>query len=203
MRVKAPLPLALFAGEHLSPIVEAYLEFCHLKQLYRQGWLRRGIPAQRCESVADHSLGVAVLALLLLDSYSLDLDRDRVLRMALLHDFGEIYAGDLMPSDGVSPADKHCREAAAVDRVLGKLPNGAEYTDLWQEYEAGLTQEARFVRQVDRLEMGLQATVYERQEGADLSEFYASVGEVLSIPELYAILSELQALRRTRRTAEE
>jgi putative hydrolase of HD superfamily len=203
MHVKAPFPLDLFAGERLSPIVEAYVEFSHLKQLYRQGWLRRGIAEQRCESVAEHALGVAMLALFVLDAYPLGLDRDKVLRLALLHDLGEVYAGDLMPSDLVSTEEKHQREAEAVARVVGKLPNGAEHMALWHEYEAGQSREARFVRQVDRLEMGLQAAVYERQEGVDLSEFYESVREALSISELRAILSELEALRYTREDAQE
>ena len=141
---------------------------------WRQGWLRRGIPERRCESVAEHSFGVAVLALFLVDAHFPELDRDKVLRLALLHDFGEIYAGDLTPGDAISSEEKHEREATAVAQVLGKLPNGAEYTALWQEYETGATPEAQLVRQVDRLEMGLQASVYERQGLADLSEFYAS-----------------------------
>ena len=203
MRVKASLPLALFAGEQLSPIVEAYLEFCHLKQLYRQGWLRRGVSEQLCESVAEHSLGVAVLALFVLDGCLLDLDRDKVLRMALLHDFGEIYAGDLTPSDGVPSAEKRRREAEAVARVLAKLPNGTEHIALWHEYEAGLSGEAQFVRQVDRLEMGMQAAIYERQEEVDLSEFYESVREALSVSEMRSTLRELEALRRTGGAAQE
>jgi putative hydrolase of HD superfamily len=198
VHVKAALPLTLFCGEQLSSLVEAYLEFGHLKQLYRQGWLRRGVPERQCESVAEHSFGVAVLALFLVDAHFPDLDRDRVLRMALLHDFGEIYAGDLTPGDTVPPEEKHRREANAVAEVLGKLPSGAEYIALWHEYEARATPEAQLVWQVDRLEMGLQASVYERQESVDLSEFYASAREALSAPELRAVLDELEELRRGR-----
>jgi putative hydrolase of HD superfamily len=198
VHVKAALPLTLFDGEQLSSLVEVYLEFSHLKQLYRQGWLRRGVPEQRCESVAEHSFGVAVLALFLVDAYFPELDRDRVLRMSLLHDFGEIYVGDLMPSDAVSPKEKHEREADAVSQVLGKLPNGAEYVSLWEEYEAGTTPEVRLVRQVDRLEMALQASIYERQEMVDMSEFYVSAGEALYTPELRAVLDEVEGLRHGR-----
>ena len=182
----------------MPSLIRSYFQWCHLKQLFRQGWLRRGVPARQCESVAEHAFAVAVLALFLVDAHFPDLDRDRVLRMALLHDFGEIYAGDLTPGDAVPPEEKHQREANAVAKVLGKLPNGAEYVALWQEYEAGATPEARFVWQVDRLEMGLQASVYERQGPADLSEFYASAGEALSTPELRAVLDEAVELRRGR-----
>ncbi len=50
-----------------QPLIQAYFELNHLKQLYRQGWLRVGIPPERCESVAEHSLGVALLCLFIAD----------------------------------------------------------------------------------------------------------------------------------------
>ena len=85
MHASAPPPLSYFVGEALSPLIEAYVEVNHLKQLYRRGWLQRGIPAERCESVAEHSFGVAVLSLFLLDAHFPTLDRIKVLQMALLH----------------------------------------------------------------------------------------------------------------------
>jgi putative hydrolase of HD superfamily len=112
-----------------------------------------------------------------------------------LHDFGEIYAGDLTPAHEVSRDEKYRREQQAIVRVLAKLPRGAEYVALWEEYEAGQSPEARFVRQLDRLEMVLQASVYEHQGLADLSEFFAAVRPVLSSPELRAVLDQLETLR--------
>ena len=200
MNANAPPPLSHFVGEELSSLIEAYVEVNHLKQLYRQGWLRRGIPPERCESVAAHSFGVAVLSLFLLDAHFSTLDRDKVLQIALLHDLGEIYAGDLVPGDGVAPEEKHQREAQSVRQVLGKLPGGGHYLALWDEYEADSTPEARFVRQIDRLEMGLQASVYERQGLGDLSEFYVSVDEALTAPELRVVLDDLQDLRDSRQS---
>ena len=195
MRTKAPHPTGYLENRPVSPIVEAYFELNHLKSLYRQGWLRRGISPERCESVAEHSYGVALLALFLADAYHADLDRPRLVRMALLHDLGEVYAGDLTPSDAVPPQEKHRREQEAVRRVLSKLPSGESYLALWAEYQEGASPEARLVRQVDRLEMAFQATVYEHHEERDLSEFYASVQGSLSSPELLSLLAELQALR--------
>jgi putative hydrolase of HD superfamily len=195
MQIKAPIPVSCLQGRSASPLVEAYFEFNHLKQLYRQGWLRRGVPLARCESVADHAFGVAVLALFLADAYLPGLDASRVVRMALLHEFGEIYAGDLIPADGVSPGEKHQLEERSVIRVLEKLPRGASYIALWEEYERGESPEAQLVRQVDRLEMALQASVYEYQGLVDMSEFLASAGQAVSIPQLRALLAELLALR--------
>jgi putative hydrolase of HD superfamily len=103
--------------------------------------------------------------------------------------------GDITPHDGVTKEQKHAQERQAAERILSKLPNGAAYLALWDEYEHGSSPEGRLVRQVDRLEMGLQACVYELQGAGDLSQFYASVEKALEAPELRALLTELQALR--------
>jgi putative hydrolase of HD superfamily len=86
-------------------------------------------------------------------------------------------------------------ERHAVLQVLHKLPRGADYLALWEEYERGASPEAQFVRQIDRLEMALQASVYEHQGLADLSEFFTSVEQALAAPALQAILHELKTLR--------
>ena len=194
MESKAKNPVGLLAGKRLHPLVEAYFELCQLKQLYRQGWLRRGVPKERCESVAEHSFGVAVLALWLVDAYYPELDAGKVLRMALLHDIGEIYAGDLIPSDSVSPQEKHQREEQSVDKVLAKLPAGDVYRAVWGEFEAGDSPEARLVRQVDRLEMGFQAGVYASQGLARLGEFSASARRELSDSVLIELMEAVDSL---------
>ena len=83
--------------------------------------------------------------------------------MVLLHDIGEVYAGDIIPSDQDNKTDRHQLERSSPEKVLGKLPACQEYLELWLEFERGESPEARFVRQVDRLEMGLQARVYQVQ----------------------------------------
>lgn len=195
MRRKAPASLTQSELAALSPLLRSYLAASQLKQLYRQGWLRRGISPAQGESVADHTYGVALLVLLLVDAYYPELDRAKALQLALLHDLGEVYAGDLTPADGVPAGAKHDRERASLVRVLGELDQGEKYIALWEEYERGDTAEARLVREVDRLEMGLQAFVYERRGEADLSEFYASVEEALTLPELVRLFHEIAHLK--------
>ena len=163
-------------GEDLLSWIAAYFEIAQLKQLYRQGWLRRGIPRERCESVAEHTFGTAMLAWWLAQAYFPDLDSVRVLRLALLHDLGEVYAGDLIPEEGVPPAEKHARELQSVQKIFAKLPEGKLYLQLWLEFEGGSTPEARFVHQVDRLEMALQASLYEYQGYRGLQEFFDTAG---------------------------
>ena len=119
----------------------------------------------------------------------------KVLQMALLHDFGEIYAGDLTPADRVDSEDKHRLEAQSVTRVLAKLPGGQVYLALWDEFERGESAESQLVRQIDRLEMALQAGVYERQGATGLDEFFDTAGQAVKWPELRGILDEVLRLR--------
>ncbi|NMO20698.1 HD domain-containing protein [Pyxidicoccus fallax] len=195
MKTKAAPPISLIQGRKTLPLIETYFELNHLKQLFRQGWLRVGIPSERCESVAEHSLFVALLGLFIAEGYFPQADASKVVRIALLHDLGEAYAGDITPHDGVDREAKHALERRAVETILGKLPRGADYLALWDEYEHGTSFEARLVRQLDRLEMGLQACVYEHQGAGDLSQFFVSVEKALESPELRAVLAEIEALR--------
>jgi putative hydrolases of HD superfamily len=197
MHIKAPNSANLLPAEGVSTLVQVYFEFNHLKQLFRQGWLQRGIPEATCESVAEHSFSVAILGLFLCSALYPTLDSGRVVRMALLHDFGEVYAGDLTPRDGVAEEEKQTRERLSVHQVLGKLPGGEAWTVLWEEFELNQTPEARLVRQLDRLEMALQASVYEHQGLANLAEFYTSARLAIQDPALLAILDELEQLRST------
>lgn len=195
MHTKAPNPVHLLQNQNTLPLIETYFQFVHLKQLYRQGWLKRGVPPERCESVAEHTLGVAVLAMLLADTAFPELDPLKVLRMALLHDFGEIGAGDFTPVDGVSAEEKHRLEKESVLNALSGLSNGADYLAVWEEYEKAQSPEARFVRQIDRLEMGLQASIYEMQGLLGTDEFLQSASRAQKSEPLQVIIAELFRLR--------
>ncbi len=78
--------------------------------------------------------------------------------------------------------------------LAADLPGGAELLADWEEYEAGASPEARFVRQLDRLEMALQAVAYARTEGLPPGEFLASAGRAVDDPELRGLLDELATL---------
>ena len=198
METKRPHAIRTLEGQNVPPIVAVFFEFNHLKALFRQGWLHHGVPKEHCETVAEHSLGVALLALFLADGHQPPLDRNRLVLMGLLHDFGEIYAGDVVPGR-MSLADKHELERRSVERVFSKMPRGADYLAVWQEFEDGQTPEARFMKEIDRLEMGLQASVYEQEGiGGDLSAFFASTDKALSTPRLREIYDALFQLRAAR-----
>ena len=171
-------------------LLRGYLRVLALKRLYRQGWLKRGLPEAACESVADHSFGTALLALLLAGRPPYEgLDGEKACLMALVHELCEVYAGDLTPDDGLGPAEKRKLERDSRLRVLRGLPDGGRLRGLWEEFEEGSSPEARLVKQLDRMEMGLQAAVYRAEGAPRMEEFLESARFALKDGLLAEILS--------------
>ena len=192
MEVKNENPVKHLTGKKVHKLVEAYFELNHLKQLYRQGWLTHSDMAkEKCESVADHSFATALTAYFIADEFFPELNVDKVLKLALIHDLGEVYAGDITPYMGVSKQEKTAKERNAVREIFSKLSKGKEYLELWEEHEANSTPEAKFVKQVDGLEMALQASVYHHQGIKVRETFYEKAREKVSDPKLVKILDEL------------
>jgi putative hydrolase of HD superfamily len=178
-----------------DPVLSSYLRLMRLKRLFRQGWLKRGLPQELCESVAEHSFGTALLALLLAGKSGNCgefgwLDSSRASLLALVHEMGESYAGDITPVDGVSREDKEALERDAIMRALEGHSDREWFLSLWEEFEKGTTPEARFVRQLDRLEMGLQAALHEAEGFPGMGEFYDSARKTVVDPRLRAVLEE-------------
>ena len=188
MRVKGPGPDELIAPPAGSdPALGVWLRATRLKRLFRQGWLKRGIDESACESVADHSFGVALLALLLGPAHA-GVDRERAVLMALVHELGEAYAGDITPVDGVSKEEKAALERDSIGRVLADSPEAPFILGLWEEYEAAASPTARFVKELDRLEMGLEARVHAAGGSEAMGEFHESARRAVVTPGLRSIL---------------
>ncbi|MFH1773922.1 MAG: HD domain-containing protein [Methanobacteriota archaeon] len=139
-----------------------------LKALPREGWKMEGI--KDCESVAEHTFRVAVIAMLLSEMEKCS--TQKVLKMSLLHDLPESQVGDLTrrsPNYG----QKREIEKKAMSKILKNLPEKLkkEYMQLWGEYRKGRTPEAKLVKYADKLEMLLQAKEYAEQ-GYDTSDFW-------------------------------
>ena len=144
---------------------EALIEALRLKDVVRAGWVRAGV--QNPESVAAHSWGMALLATQLCPD---DVDLGRVLQLCILHDIAEVQVGDITPHDNVSPEEKHRLESEAIENM------GVDAAAAFSEYEAQQTPESRFVRFLDKLDMSLQAEIYESQD-LNLSEFKQEAGD--------------------------
>lgn len=175
-------------SEKLDPILNILSEVSRLKTLFRQGWLKRGIPESKCESVADHCFLTVITAYLIAERDFPELDLTKVLKLAIIHEIGEVYVGDITPVDGVSEEEKYKQEREAVKSVFSELDDGNGYLNLWEEFEAGETPEASFVKQIDKLEMALQAYNY-KQHGYDrMDEFLDSTARVMQDDRLKDIL---------------
>ncbi|CAH2033910.1 unnamed protein product [Thlaspi arvense] len=151
-----------------------FLTLCHrLKTTKRKGWINQGINGP--ESIADHMYRMALMALIAGDLSGVD--RERCIKMAIVHDIAEAIVGDITPSDGVPKEEKNRRETAALKemcRVLGGGLRAEEITELWLEYENNASLEANLVKDFDKVEMILQALEYESEHGKVLDEFFIS-----------------------------
>ncbi len=136
-------------------------EILGLKDVLRAGWVRAGIESP--ESVAAHSWGMSMLALKLAPK---ELDLARVLSLCIVHDIPEVRVGDLTPHDDTSNK--------AQDELRAMTEMAPEWVGLFEEYEQGETPEAKFVKQLDKLDMALQADIYQTKFEISLDEFIES-----------------------------
>jgi putative hydrolase of HD superfamily len=167
-----------------SELQTIYSHITNLKVLKRAGWVRSGV--KEPESVADHSFGLAVLALMFAQKQNLDVGK--VAQTAILHDIGESIIGDITPHDGVNSEQKKEQEAVAVQEIL----EDDKLYQLWLDFEEGRTPEGRLVKQLDKLEAYLQARSYDVSNEVK-DEFYKSTSGALSDPALVALLEELRS----------
>lgn len=159
-------------------LLDVALHAAQLKRVPRTGWQIRGAPMGGvAENVAAHSYGVVFLTMLLLDLDERTLDAQVALRLAILHDLAESLVGDLPAtvSRFISPEVKHGAERAAMEEVVAGLPVATHYLSLWELYDAGERPEARLVKEADKLDMIIQAYLYEQAGQRNLTEFWESV----------------------------
>ena len=133
----------------MTQTIQFLMEIDKLKSVQRR---TKVMGTQRQENSAEHSWHFAIAALSLAPYASDEVNIQRVIQMALLHDIVEIDAGDVMVYDLAARAAIHDQEVAAAKRLFGILPEPQRgvFTALWQEYEAGESADARFALVLDR-----------------------------------------------------
>ncbi len=166
-------------------LVNFFEEIGKLKRMPRRGWVLRDI--KNPETIAEHIFRVSIMAWVLAATKKNNLNIEKIIKMALVHDLCEVHAGDTTPYDSIVPKnkkerlklmdtwprfskkkreklakDKFEKEKKSLEKVISKLPNDIkrEFKNLWLEYEKGLSPEARFFRQTDRIESLFQAAEY-------------------------------------------
>jgi putative hydrolase of HD superfamily len=162
-------------------MLKTLIELQRLKRLERTGWSLRGQP-NGTESVAAHSFGVGVTAMMLADEVKArggEVDCERVLRMALLHDWAETRVGD-MPRTATEYFGADARKAAetrAFADIVEPLSTAATaYKTLYQDYEQRESLEAKLVKAADVIDLLVQTLALETAGARGLDEFWEVAG---------------------------
>lgn len=151
----------LFSGrERLDQQLQFTAEIDKMTGVLRRTLL---IDGSRRENDAEHSWHIAVMALFFKEYCVEQVCVERAVKMCLVHDLIEIYAGDTFAYDPVGNKDKAAREAAAADRLFAQLPceQGEELRALWEEFDAMQTNDAKYAACLDRLQPFLHNTLTE------------------------------------------
>jgi len=147
------------------------------KRLLRSGWVREKVKDP--ESVAEHSFRVGVLAMIFADKLGYKLNKEKLMKMALLHDLGEVITEDTVIErwdmvDLKKREEKEQKEREGIKKIFGKIDEAGTYLALYDEMIGRTSDEAQVFWQLDKLEMALQALEYEDEQGKSLEEFFVN-----------------------------
>ena len=149
--------------EKLRNSMRFYLLATQLKYKIRSGWDKThwNVSKERIESIAEHFYGTCILALSIDSEFKTNLDINKVIKMLVLHELGEVIIGDITPFDNITPEEKMKKEHEAMREVIGDLVNQEEFLSLLFEFDEKKTKEAIFAHHCDKLEADIQAKVYQ------------------------------------------
>jgi len=182
----------------MKDLIDFYSYVAKLKRLKRAGWKKEKI--RNGESVSDHSFSTAILAMIL--APKLRVNREKFVKMALIHDIGESIIGDVLWYDrnlGVNKerlAKKQKDEDKAMEKILMKLSDKKEYMSLWKEMTEMKTKTAKLLKEIDRLDLAMQAFFYEKSRIKNLLPFFEFVDMYIHHPILKKVMSELKSRRK-------
>jgi putative hydrolase of HD superfamily len=174
-----------------------------LKRTPRTGWKMRGV--KNSESIADHSFRTVLIGMVLADLEGLD--TEKVMRMLLLHDIEESITGDIttLVKEKMDKEELNNKQREAVKKALSLLPKDlrSNYLLLWNEMEEEKTVEAKFCKDIDKLEMMIQLVDYEDEDEANkkkLKEFWSreDINTPKRIETLVKIYEELKKERNVK-----
>ena len=147
-------------NERLDMQLKFTAEIDKMTSIYRRTLL---IDGSRRENDAEHSWHIAVMALLFKEYCIEEPNVEHAIRMLVVHDLVEIYAGDTFAYDDKGNASKEEREKAAADKLFSQIPpeQGAEIRSLWEEFDAMESTDAKYAACLDRLQPFLHNTLTE------------------------------------------
>ena len=172
-------------------ILDFFKTAVNLKNIARQGWIDK-LSIENPESVADHSYSMAIMGMVISDLEKYD--SEKMLKMILLHDLAESKIGDYTPNQ-ISKENKTKIENNAYDEIINMLPDAIklQYGEIWEEYQKQESPESKIVYQIDKLEMVLQAKMYQKKGApteAVVSFFKSAESEIIH-PKLKEIFTKI------------
>ena len=171
-------------------ISDFFFQIAGLKTLPRTGWKVK-LNLKDSESVAEHSYMMSVMAMVMSDMKNLN--TEKIIKMSILHDWAESKIGDFMP-DEITDEKKTELEEYAMAELLDDLPSKIknDYYDIWNDYKENLSDESRFVHELDKLEMALQGKIYEKEADPEkIKPFIISAVEQIVDDDLKKVLIEI------------
>jgi len=200
----------------MNNFIDFFIDVGKLKKKKRSGWVLREV--KNPETIAEHSFRVALMGWIFADKKE-KLNIERIIKMALIHDICEVYAGDITPYDSILPKnkkdlrklmrthprfsniekrelalEKHKKEWQALIKITSKLERKLreEILDLWLDYEEGKTKEGRFLKQVDKVENLLQALEYwKKDKNFPIVPWWIEAREIFNDPVLIDFIESL------------
>ena len=154
----------MISDAHSSNIV-LILDFlntsANLKKISRQGWIDK-LSIKNPESVADHTFSMSIIGMVLSDLEGYN--TEKILKMIILHDLAESIIGDITPEQK-ERKEKFDLENNTMQKILSSLPENIKrhYETIWTEFQNFESQESKFVHEIDKLEMALQAKIYSKE----------------------------------------
>lgn len=190
--------------EQISADVGGVLKFVelvqHLKHVPRRGWVIRHI--ENPEPIAGHMYAMAMMTFLLDDP---NIDRLKCMQLALVHDLAESIVGDITPEDGIPVDIKHRMEDEAMQEIVGYLgkPFGERIYNLYKEYEAKETAEAKFVKDLDRFDLVSSSVFYEKRDKTpgSLQVFFDVTEGQFEHPLIKGLVEEMKKRRQQNSSA--
>jgi putative hydrolase of HD superfamily len=172
-------------------ILDFFKTAANLKKIPRQGWIDK-LSLENSESVADHSYSMAVIGMVISDLENYN--SEKILKMILLHDLAESKIGDYTPKQ-LSKEKKDKLENNAFHEIIKNLPDliKSQYLQIWQEYQENNSSESKIVHQIDKLEMALQAKIYEKDGYSEdkLESFFDSARLGITDPKLKELFTKI------------
>lgn len=189
--------------QFISPdkLLKFFLITARSKRLVRTGWKREHI--DNPESVAEHSFQLSIMAMIFANQ--LGVDTEKLIKMAIVHDLGELVTGDIVWTRGkIMDIEKRVikekDELEGIISIFGNIDKSSDFRTIFEEMIERRSEEAKVFWQLDKVEMSLQALIYEQESGKNLDEFFLNSNLQIYTPLLRDVFSLILKKRPRKRT---